>query len=239
MSLPDVAYGISPPRKSDMVYRAIKQDLIRGKYKVGQDLVIVDLSGRLGTSRQPVLEALKRLDREGFVEVIPQIGVRTIRPTADGVRDFYRVFGNVEGLAAEIAAGRVLPDEMEQLRLRTAEMDERVSAGEVPMIDYLLLNRRVHSAIHTMTGSPEVIRAAEAYWDKSDFLIATIFGSSDDANSFRVSHDHDAILQAIERGDAPGARKLATEHILSVGRALADRLQHSSDSTAATPGVAI
>lgn len=226
-----------------MVYRAIKQDLVRGKYGIGQDLVIVELAAALGTSRQPILEALKRLDHEGFVEVIPQVGVRTIRPTAGWVLDLYRVFANVEGLAAEIAAGRDLPDEMEQLRLRTDEMDTRVAAGHVPMIEYLLLNRRVHAAIHTMTGSPEVIRAAEAYWDRSDFLLATIFGGagfggSGDADSFQVSHDHHAILTAIQEADAPVARGLATEHILSVGRALADRLQSSADLTAGV-GVSI
>ncbi len=238
MSLFDAAHVTSPPRKSDMVYRAIKQDLIRGKYGIGQDLVIVELAAALGTSRQPILEALKRLDREGFVEVIPQIGVRTIRPTADWVLDLYRVFANVEGLAAEIAAGRDLPGEMEQLRLRIGEMDARVAAGDVPMIEYLLLNRRVHAAIHMMTGSPEVIHAAEAYWDRSDFLLATIFGGPREADSFRVRHDHHAILTAIEKADAPVARGLAAEHILSVGRALADRLQSSADLTAGV-GVSI
>ena len=222
----DLTLGdVSLPRKRDFVYQSIKADLASGKYEPGQPLVIVELAKAFGTSRQPVLEALKRLDKDGFVEIVPQVGVRTIRPKPAWVLDFYRVFGNVEGLAAEMAAERVTPGGLEELRSRTTTMDERVAVGTASMVDYLALNRRVHAAIHAMTGSTEVIRAAQAYWDKSDFLIATTYQSSSGADLHQVSHGHDGIVAAVEKGDAVQARQLATEHLLSAGRILANELK--------------
>ena len=99
-----LAAGTAPLAQG--AYTHLLQQLLEGDLKPGDWLSVMDISTQLQCSRVPVMEALKRLDTEGFVEITPQVGCRVARPNAAEVQDFFELFAAVEGCVTGLAAAR-------------------------------------------------------------------------------------------------------------------------------------
>lgn len=212
------------PRKGDAVYLTIKAQLLRGEHEFGAALSVADLAARLGASRQPVMEALKRLQSEGFVEIIPQVGCRVAAPRAAEVSDFYEVFATMEGLASRLAAERRDPAEVDECRALAVRLTSAIGVGDFDSARYADLNRRFHGLIHRMARSREARTAAEMYWDRSDFLIASTRPPFWRTNLERAEHEHAELCEAIAAGKGPRAQTLAYEHVRSFGDAVLEHV---------------
>jgi DNA-binding GntR family transcriptional regulator len=200
-------------RKTDVVYDQLKARFLAGELRFGERLEVNELAESMGTSRQPVLEALKRLQHDGLVEVIPQVGSRVVVPRPSAVADFFRVFAALEALATRMAAERWTASDLERLETTTDLVLNAVEGGQFDLTTYLDANRQFHDTIHSIARSPEAAQAARRYWDRSDFLIASVrLPQMHDTLSRSVS-EHRAIYAAIEAHDAEGAARLATEHV--------------------------
>ncbi|ADX75086.1 transcriptional regulator (plasmid) [Pseudarthrobacter phenanthrenivorans Sphe3] len=215
----------SRSRKRDFVYDAIKRSLIMGEYSLGEELVALKIATTFGTSRQPVMDALRKLQLDGFVEVVPQVGVRVVRPSPAGTVDYYRIFGALEGIAAEMAAERRTASGLVILR-NAVELSSRMveEDPDLPMEEYLSLNRRVHRAIHFLAQPGDTLNIARTYWDRSDFLMAITSKLGPKQWFLSADHEHHAILDAIANGDGSSARELATQHLVSIGGFVAEKL---------------
>jgi DNA-binding GntR family transcriptional regulator len=204
-----------PDLKRDLVYDWLKRRLTTGHLCFGERLSIREISGQTGASRFPVQAAVNDLQVEGFLQVIPQSGVRVVCPTVVEIQDFFLLFSRVEGILAELSALRrsdALLGRMQavQDKIRALDSTESVSGER-----YRRLNQTLHGLLHTAANSPHLQRAAKANWSMSDFLI-------NQSNLFR-SHleesvdQHDEVLAAISARDAPAARREMEAHIMSFG----------------------
>lgn len=204
-----------PDLKRDMVYAWLKRRLTTGRLCFGERLSIREISAQTGASRFPVQAAVNDLQVEGFLHVIPQSGLRVVRPTVVEIQDFFLLFSRVEGILAELSALRrseVLLGRMQavQEKIRALDSTESVSGER-----YRRLNQALHGLLHTAANSPHLERAAKANWAMSDFLI-------NQSNLFR-SHleesidQHDKLLAAIGAQDALAARREMEAHIMSFG----------------------
>ena len=101
-----LASGPAAASKAAMIYTTLKQRLIRGQYQLGEPLLVVRLTAEFHTSRQPVMEALRWLAAEEFVEIMPQIGCRAVLSPLGDISDFFLIFAVQEGLATALAADR-------------------------------------------------------------------------------------------------------------------------------------
>lgn len=97
-----------PPRGQlmEQAYQTTKLRLLTGGYRAGDSISVEDLVAELGTSRQPVMDALRRLATERFIEIIPQVGVRVVVPDRRDVLDFFRLLAATEAVCAALAAER-------------------------------------------------------------------------------------------------------------------------------------
>jgi len=203
----------------------VKSSLIHGEFQFSEQLVINKLAKKIGTSRQPFMDALKRLSAEGFIEIIPQVGCRVISPPgAKEIRDFYALFASVESLSSELAAVRHTHREFFELQQCAATMRE-LRANCVDKKDiarsYWRLNRKFHGQIHLMSRSDVVSSVAESLWDRSSFYIAGLSGNIMFSERLDEANDeHDLICDAIGARDQDRARHLARAHIAAVGEAL-------------------
>ena len=154
-------------------YGVIKQRITFGEYRSGERLAIEPLRSELGVSKQPIMEALRRLSAEGLVAIVPQVGCRVATVTRRDVVDFFEIMSAVEGRAAAIAAARRSEAELEAL----AQVSARIS--EIPALRdprtraerYLVLNRQFHSLIHQMSGTAIVEEIGGGLYDRADFFI--------------------------------------------------------------------
>src|SRR5262249_4241585 len=93
-------------RAGTTAYAHLKERLLEGDLGPGDRLSVVELTQLLSCSRVPVMEALKRLEGEGFVRIVPQVGCSVVAPAPADVEDFFALFADVEARMARFAAER-------------------------------------------------------------------------------------------------------------------------------------
>lgn len=206
-------------------YEHLMQQLLEGELAPGDRLSVVDIAAELACSRVPVMEALKRLDAEGFVEIIPQVGCRVARPAPDEVRDFFELFASVEGCVTRLAALRRTEADLVAFKTLCADIDHALrDAGGPEACDptYRRLNLEFHTALHRYARAPLACAVAAGMWDRSDFFIRLAFGSL--YFNKRVRQAHARIRRAVIDGDGAAAEDAVAEHLRAVGEGVAEKL---------------
>lgn len=207
------------------VYDHIKLRLLEGDLEPGDDLSVVAFAEQLGCSRVPVMEAMKRLETEGLINIIPQVGCRVAVPNGHDAMDFFVLFSGVEGVMARFAAERRSEEDLEMFRTVCDRVDTLIaSAGKPESKDpsYRQLNLLFHRAIHEMAHSPLTSCISVGLWDRADFYIKAAFGSL--YFSSRVKRAHQAIRRAIIAGDAEKAELEVRANLKEVGERVAKKL---------------
>lgn len=203
---------------SEVAYSHVKDMLVEGRVGANEWLPIDKIAAELGSSRQPVLEAMKRLVLEGFVEIMPQVGCRVRNPDPQEIDDFYRLFAAGEALIAELCAARALPADILSLRLISSQIgalsaleDNSQAIGE----NYRVLNRRLHTEMRRVSRSKPLADVVESLGDRSDFYVALTNRSIFALNVEQAHREHEEIIAAIASGDEKGAREAMERHIFA------------------------
>lgn len=209
-------------RLAEYAYEYTKGLLFAGTLRPGQKVRVEEMVSRLNTSRQPVMDAFKRLAGEGFLEIIPQVGCRVVVPSKEEIVDFFLIFEAVEGLACDLAAARRTSDEIARLR----EINDRIGgyldiAPEPAELAhaYRQLNREFHETLHAMSHSASVQHLARGLWDRGDFYIGSMPGGEllFGKRVVEAYAEHKAIIDAVERGERDAARGLMEAHVRAFG----------------------
>jgi DNA-binding GntR family transcriptional regulator len=209
-------------RLAEHAYEYTKRMLFDGTVGPGAKLRVEDVVASLHTSRQPVMDAFKRLASEGYLEITPQVGCRVVVPDAAEIADFFLILGAVQGLAADIAAGRRTTDELADLEAIAVEIDAMLAqsplSGDVQR--YCRLDHVFQQQVRTMAHSEAVARIAAGLLDRRDFFITCIpNGEIVYAERMReVRGQHHAIADAISAGDSDLARSLTEALVLTLGQ---------------------
>ena len=200
------------------VYDVLRERLLEGRYPAGTRLPTDDLRAELGVSKQPVMEALRRLAADGMVQIVPQVGCLVTGYDLHEVEDFYLAFGGFEGSIAGTAALRRTDDQLVEL----AEISGQIGAlrserdAAVRSRGYRLWNRRFHHAIGAMAQSRVMTETSRRMWDLSDFLINTAGVPQPLSSALDDRHaDHERIRAALHAGDHAVAREEMERHIVT------------------------
>ena len=114
-------------RLAPVVYDLLKERLLDGEYQAGERLSVESLKAEFGVSKQPVMDALRRLATAGLVEIIPQVGSRVPVYGSADVSDFFTIFGGMEGAVAGVAAQRCTDQQIDKLAAVNDEINELVA----------------------------------------------------------------------------------------------------------------
>jgi DNA-binding GntR family transcriptional regulator len=207
----------SGKRLGSLIYDAIKERLLEGGFPAGSRLPVEALKAEFGVSKQPIMEALRRLAADGLVEIIPQVGCRVPVHEGQDVEGFFAVFGGMEGAVAGVAALRYIAPQLDDLVAANAEIgllrgDPDPSARAH---GYRVLNRRFHALVHEMAHSPVVAEISRRMWDMSDLLINTSGIRQPLASAVSDRHeDHERIIAALRERDAETARSEMEKHVV-------------------------
>lgn len=205
-------------RLNHAVYDQLKERLLDGRYAAGERLSAVELRTEFDVSKQPIMEALRRLSGDGLIDIIPQVGSRVATYQPHEVGDFFVMFGGFEGSIAGIAATRRTAEQMAELDMISQQIDALRSESDVATRSrgYRLWNRRFHEAIHLMAHSRIMAETSRRMWDLSDFLINTTGAAPNPLSSALDERhdDHERIRAALHDGDQPTARAEMESHIV-------------------------
>jgi DNA-binding GntR family transcriptional regulator len=233
-----MAQGSPKVALTERVYGAVKESLLDGAYKPGDAVVVEKISADLRVSRQPVMDALKRLSMEGFVTIVPQVGCYVRIYSPDEMQDFFKLVAAGEALVAELAARRATAENLLSLKIISGQIatiaKTRKSAKEKAGL-YRALNRRLHLEIARAARSPSIAELVATLGDRTEFFIASAMRPIFFERLQQAHKEHEDIIAAIEAGDGDRASRVMRTHILGIAR----RLEAPAPSGRAKPlGVA-
>ncbi len=212
---------------AEKAYTFVKLSLLEGIYRPGSWVPVDEIATKIGTSRQPVMDAMKRLANEGFIEIVPQVGSRVRQHTPAEIKDFYALFRAGESLIAELAACRATPSEITRLRLISGQIKELLhlpaQGGERGEL-YRTLNRELHGLLREIIRSPTLAEIVEGMGDISDFLIAGVQEPVFSPGLVDAHAEHERVLEAIALKDPRLAHAAMEAHIRGTERRLLTRL---------------
>ncbi|GGJ06992.1 GntR family transcriptional regulator [Streptomyces brasiliensis] len=190
----------------ERVYEALLDLIVTRSLKPGQHLVETELAGLLGVSRQPVREALQRLNTEGWVDLRPAQGAFVHDPTEEEADQLLVVRGLLEAEAARLAAANATPE-------TTARLRELCEAGERALksddIDAVVAANAAFHAYVMETAANSVLAELSAQVDRRVRWFYTPVARSRGALSW---DEHQAMIDAIESGDEQRAQRLMRAH---------------------------
>ena len=198
------------------VYDALRDAIVNGRLKAGDRIIEDRVCSELRVSRSPLREALRRLEGEGLVTIMPRHGAVVTELTEQDGSDLFAVREVLEGLAARLAAEHVNGQELSELEDICLSMERAIRAGDTQAV--VELNTRFHES---------VTRASRNRWIRElvtgiKAQIRRIYRSSievpDRASSSLA--EHRAILDALRQKDAQRAERLAREHVLRAREAV-------------------
>jgi DNA-binding GntR family transcriptional regulator len=190
--------------RSQHAYEHIRRELLRGRWAVGDSVSAYALAEEIGVSRTPVVEALKRIEAEGLVEIVPQVGCRILAPSPSSIEELFGLRRALEGMAARSAAKTASDDDRLRIDGLHHRFEEAVGTGDRNAAAEL--DRAFHLAIAGAAGLGQVASMSEGVWS---LLPARLAPPTDDDVA-----DHAAIRAALRDGAAERARIAAERHVV-------------------------
>ena len=204
------------PDLVDRVYRSLLDAISDGSLAPGERLTQEEIAQQLAVSRQPVLQALRLLKKDGFVQDAPGRGLQVAPLDVQAIRNIYQVRGALDALAARLAAQRRFRMAPQLLEAgRAAARGDNVAA----MIEADLA---FHRALYEAAGNPLIGESAQLHWRHLKRVMGAVLQEMRQREA--VWDEHQAIADAIAAGDADRAARLIDEHSLNASQGLAERL---------------
>jgi DNA-binding GntR family transcriptional regulator len=215
------------PDLVDRVYRSLLDAICDGSLAPGQRITQEDIAHQLAVSRQPVLQALRLLKKDGFVRDAPGRGLLVAPLDSDWMRKVYEVRGALDALAARLAAQRRV-----KLDARLIEQGRKAARGRDvrAMID---ADTAFHQAIYAAAGNPLIEQSAQLHWQHLRRVMGSVLQQARQRES--VWDEHEAIARAIAAGDGARAARLIEEHSRTASDNLAGQLDHVLQSQGDKP----
>jgi DNA-binding GntR family transcriptional regulator len=193
----------------ERTYDALLEAIVSGALEPGARYTQDELAERLGVSRQPVLQALLLLRRDGLVHDEPgRRGVRVVAPTAAFVQHLYGVRAALDALAARSAAHRPRPELREPGAAVIRRGRAAAVAGDVAAT--VAADAAFWRLLYEAAHNPVLLETVRPHWQHGRRLLLAALRSPAAARALWT--EHHALLAAIVRGDARLAERLAREH---------------------------
>jgi DNA-binding GntR family transcriptional regulator len=204
------------PDLVEQVYARLLDAISEGSLAPGERITQEDIAEKLAVSRQPVLQALRLLKKDGFVLDAPGRGVLVAPLDVQAMRGIYQVRGALDALAARLAAQR-----RTKLDAKLLEQGRKAARGRnvKAMID---ADIAFHNAIYAASGNPLIAQTAQQHWHHLRRVMGAVLREAGQRDP--VWDEHEAIAKAIAAGDGDKAARLIEQHSQRASENLARRL---------------
>ncbi len=193
----------------DVVFNTLRRAILKGELKPGERLMELTLAERLGVSRTPIREAIRKLELEGLVVMAPRKGAKVASITERDLNDVLEVRKGMEVLAISLACERITKEEIEHLEEiegRFKKLTEEGNLTELAEVDV-----EFHEAIYQATNNKRLVQLLsnlreQMYRYRVEYL-------KDIAVRRTLAEEHGAICRALRERDEKKALACIREHI--------------------------
>ena len=205
----------------DVVFNTLRQAILTGELKPGERLMEIHLANKLGVSRTPIREAIRKLELEGLVTMIPRRGAEVAQITEKSMNDVLEVRRALDALCVELACDRITDEELEQLKEAANNFEEAVKTKDLKKIAQA--DVELHEIIVHATGNQRLIQlvnnlSEQMYRYRFEYI-------KDSSQHDRLVEEHRVIYQSIVKKDKETASWAAKTHIDNQEKAIIHRIR--------------
>ncbi len=193
----------------DVVFNTLRQAILTGELKPGERLMEIHLANKLGVSRTPIREAIRKLELEGLVTMIPRRGAEVAQITEKSMNDVLEVRRALDALCVELACERITPEDTERLKLACEAFEAAVGTGDINRI--ARADVELHDIIVQATGNRRLVQlinnlSEQMYRYRFEYI-------KDSSQHQRLIDEHRRIYESIVKKDREAASQAAHVHI--------------------------
>lgn len=193
----------------EVVCETLRSAIRKGVLQPGERLMEIQLAEELGVSRTPVREAIRKLELEGYVVMMPRRGTYVASLSIRDINEVFEIRTSLDSLASGLAAERITPEELERLERLLVLISEYIERGDMDKI--VETDMQFHDLLYQASRNAR--------------LVGIIFNLRDQLTRFRtisMGHpgrleetleEHRRLVEAISQGDVELAQKAAEKHM--------------------------
>ena len=210
--------GYQPLR--DMVFDVLMSAIMQGQLSPGERLLEVQLADEMGVSRTPVREAIRRLELEGFVVIVPRKGAYVAGLSINDVEEVYEIRTVLETLAVRLAAQRMQPADYAQLDELAEKMCATWQEGNVD--NWVSLDASFHELLYKFSRNERLVSMMSNIMEQlSRYRIISLANVEVRHNSLS---EHQDLIEALKRHDSEAAAAAVEKHIENTKQSLVNML---------------
>ena len=222
--LPIVLDGYKPLR--DVVFETLRDAIIKQVLKPGERLMEIQLADEMGVSRTPVREAIRKLELEGLVVMVPRKGAYVAGVSMKDIHEVYEVRAALEMLAVSLAAERITDEELDALERQVLrESEAEANADEHSLDNIIYIDSSFHDIIYQAAHNQRLVQFVNILQEQLQrFRAASL---SRPGRSKTALEEHKQIVEALAERNGELAAKLAKEHIDNAESAMISGMEES------------
>lgn len=211
----------------DVVFNTLRQAILTGELKPGERLMEIHLADKLGVSRTPIREAIRKLELEGLVTMIPRRGAEVAQITEKSMNDVLEVRRALDALCVELACERITEEELVTLKAACDEFEAAIRTGDVKKIAQA--DVALHDIIVQATGNRRLIQlvnnlAEQMYRYRFEYI-------KDISQHEMLVEEHRIIYESILNKDKETAAQAARTHIDNQEKAIIRQIRLDRQQT--------
>lgn len=195
----------------DVVFNTLRQGILTGELKPGERLMEIHLAKRLGVSRTPIREAIRMLELEGLVKMIPRRGAEVARISKQDIQDVLEVRLALDSLATRLACERISDEQKEELKAAAKNFIDATVTKDATQI--ALADVQFHDVILAASHNKRLVQmvnnlAERIYRYRLEYI-------KDEKNHQGLIEEHAKIMNSVLLGDKESACIAAEIHIVN------------------------
>ncbi len=210
----------------DVVFNTLRQAILTGELKPGERLMEIHLANKLGVSRTPIREAIRKLELEGLVTMIPRRGAEVAQITEKSMNDVLEVRRAMDALCTELACTRITDEEIAALKAaceKFAEIAETKDIRKCAQADV-----EFHDIIVKATGNKRLVQLIN---NLSEQMYRYRFEYLKDVSRYaNLIEEHKVIYESVKNRDKAAAKAAAELHIDNQAKAIINQIRLDKDS---------
>ena len=200
------------------VFHRIREDILNGKYKDHEEIKEVAIGKELGVSRTPVREALRQLELEGLIQIIPNKGAYVTGIKAKDIQDIYLIRSKLEGLCARWACDHITREQLDEMEEIIYLAEFHAARGHMEQMAEL--DNRFHTILYESCNSKMLEHLLKDYhqyvWRVRQKTLSSGRGPVSNV-------EHKYIMEAIKENNPDKAEELANQHMINAYENMVDK----------------
>lgn len=204
----------------DVVFITLREAILKGDIEPGERLMELDLANKLGVSRTPIREAIRKLELEGLVKMAPRKGAEVAEITLEDLRDVLEVRKNLEELAVSLACKRATEEDISMVKKCHTRFIESLTTGNLTKMAEA--DEAFHDTIYGMTGNKRLIQIINNLREQMYRYRLECIKDVDMRNT--LVEEHAQLIDTIQKRDPESAKKIVQIHINNQEKTIVENL---------------